>query len=175
MNVTADPEWWALILPTAEGEFLAHYSEQGLCELDFPSEIGGRNSPAAQREVPAQVLRWHEFTTAAVTSVLKGSSPAALPPLDLSAGTEFQRRVWQVLRGIGPGRTLTYGQVAEAIGRPTAVRAVGGACGANPVPVLVPCHRVLAANSRLGGFSSGQKWKRLLLAREKVYLLCWFI
>ncbi len=72
---------------------------------------------------------------------------------------------------IGCGRTLSYGQVAAAIGNPKALRAVGGACGANPVPVFVPCHRVLAANDGIGGFSSGLDWKRKLLAREGITLL----
>ena len=60
----------------------------------------------------------------------------------------------------------SYGQVAQGIGRPGAVRAVGQACGANPIPVMIPCHRVLAAGGKLGGFSSGLDWKRKLLARE---------
>lgn len=66
------------------------------------------------------------------------------------------------------GQTRSYGEIAGAIGKPKAVRAVGGACGANPIPVLVPCHRVLAANKKIGGFSSGLDWKRMLLAREGV-------
>ena len=61
---------------------------------------------------------------------------------------------------------MSYGEIARAIGKPKAVRAVGGACGANPVPIFVPCHRVLAANNKLGGFSGGLSWKRTLLARE---------
>jgi len=69
---------------------------------------------------------------------------------------------------ISPGRAKSYGEIAAAIGKPKAVRAVGGACGANPIPVLVPCHRVLAANQKLGGFSGGLEWKRKLLAREGV-------
>jgi methylated-DNA-[protein]-cysteine S-methyltransferase len=69
---------------------------------------------------------------------------------------------------IGCGRAWSYKEVARAIGRPNAVRAVGGACGANPIPVLVPCHRVLAANYGLGGFSAGLDWKRMLLEREGV-------
>ena len=69
------------------------------------------------------------------------------------------------------GHTSSYGALANAIGKPKAVRAVGGACGANPIPVLVPCHRVLAANNKIGGFSSGLDWKRKLLARERVNLL----
>jgi O-6-methylguanine DNA methyltransferase len=88
----------------------------------------------------------------------------------LSNGTTFQRKVWNTLRKIARGRTKSYGKIARAIGKPKAVRAVGGACGANPIPVLVPCHRVLAANKKLGGFSGGLKWKRELLAREGVSL-----
>jgi len=104
----------------------------------------------------------------AIKRVLSGKAPAALPPLDLSSGTDFQQRVWQALLNISCGETLSYGQVAAAIGNPKALRAVGGACGANPIPVLVPCHRVLAANHRLGGFGGGLSWKRTLLGRERV-------
>ena len=103
----------------------------------------------------------------ALKSILAGREPKKFPPLDL-AGTEFQKKVWRALRKIGPGRTKSYGEIARAIGKPKAVRAVGGACGANPVPVLVPCHRVLAANGKIGGFSGGLDWKRDLLAREGI-------
>jgi len=75
-----------------------------------------------------------------------------------------------MLRKIARGRTKSYGEIARAVGNPKAVRAVGGACGANPIPVLVPCHRVLAANNKLGGFSGGLNWKRELLAGEGVSL-----
>ena len=78
--------------------------------------------------------------------------------------------MWRALRKIALGRTWSYAQVAQAIGNPKAVRAVGGACGANPIPVFVPCHRVLAANSGLGGFSGGLNWKRALLKREGIRL-----
>ncbi len=105
---------------------------------------------------------------AGLKSSLAGRKPKNLPPLDLSGGTEFQKRVWNALRKISTGRTKSYGEIAQAIGKPKAVRAVGGACGANPVPVFVPCHRVLAANKKLGGFSGGLDWKRSLLAREGV-------
>jgi O-6-methylguanine DNA methyltransferase len=73
------------------------------------------------------------------------------------------------MRKISLGKTKSYGEIASAIGKPKAVRAVGGACGANPVPVLVPCHRVLAANKKLGGFSGGLDWKRKLLKLEGVF------
>ena len=106
----------------------------------------------------------------ALKDVLAGKTPGALPPLDLSVGTEFQQGVWHVLLQIAPGRTMSYGEVAAALRKPKAVRAVGGACGSNPIPILVPCHRVLAANRKLGGFSSGLDWKRKLLAREGIAL-----
>ncbi|MGA9450618.1 MAG: methylated-DNA--[protein]-cysteine S-methyltransferase [Verrucomicrobiia bacterium] len=101
-------------------------------------------------------------------SSLAGRAPKNLPPLDLSSGTEFQRKVWNAMRKISTGRTKSYGEIAQAVGKPNAVRAVGGACGANPVPIFVPCHRVLAANKKLGGFSGGLDWKRSLLAREGI-------
>jgi O-6-methylguanine DNA methyltransferase len=153
-------------LPTPDGEFLAGYSRNGLCALDFPSaEKRHRNGQRAP-EPPPQIRRWHALTSEALIRALAGQKSSRLPPLDLSTGTEFQKRVWQALRDIACGRTSSYLQVAQVIGQPGAVRAVGGACGANPIPVLVPCHRVLAANRKLGGFSGGLDWKRRLLARE---------
>lgn len=149
---------------TAEGEFLASYLDQGLARLDFPS----RKSVEARGEIPAQVRRWHQVTTVAVQAILSGRDAGKLPPLDLSVGTDFQQSVWRALQTIRSGRTLSYGQVAAAIGRPRAVRAVGAACGANPLPLIVPCHRVTAANQRIGGFSCGVEWKLRLLAREGV-------
>ena len=100
-------------------------------------------------------------------AILAGCEPKKFPPLDMT-GTDFQKSVWHALRQISLGKTKGYGEIATAIGKPKAVRAVGGACGANPVPVLVPCHRVLAANKKLGGFGGGLDWKRRLLARENV-------
>lgn len=93
-----------------------------------------------------------------------------MPPFDLSAGTEFQQCLWRAMLEIPFGQTRSYGELARRIGQPKAVRAVGGACGANPIPVLVPCHRVLAAQQRLGGFSCGLNWKVELLTREGVLL-----
>ncbi len=163
-----------LSIATRAGQFIARYSAKGLAELKFPS--GGRadllvGQDARQRvptnKVPAQILRWHRATAAGLKSSLAGRKPKNLPPLDL-AGTEFRKRVWNALRKISTGRTKSYGEIAQAIGKPKAVRAVGGACGANPVPIFVPCHRVLAANKKLGGFSGGLDWKRSLLKREGI-------
>ncbi len=87
-------------------------------------------------------------------------------PLDYE-GTGFQRLVWRELVRIPPGRTRSYGEVARAIGTPGAARAVGNACGRNPVVIVVPCHRVVASNG-IGGFGSGLEIKRKLLALEGV-------
>jgi O-6-methylguanine DNA methyltransferase len=86
-------------------------------------------------------------------------------PLDLG-GTPFQRAVWSAARAIPFGETRTYAQVAAAVGRPGAARAVGQALGANPVPLLVPCHRVVATGGGLGGFTGGLEMKARLLALE---------
>ncbi len=82
-------------------------------------------------------------------------------------GTDFQRQVWQALRGIAPGATVSYGALAAGIGRASAVRAVGMANGANPVGIVVPCHRVIGADASLTGYGGGLDRKRWLLAHEE--------
>jgi O-6-methylguanine DNA methyltransferase len=184
-----------LPIATDAGQFVARYSEKGLAELSFPS-VGRASSFHCRRrgneshffqseirnpkseivkdssrrllQIPAPIRRWHHATAAALKAVLAGRAAKILPPLDWSGKTEFQRSVWRALRKIRPGQTKSYGEIARAIGNPKAVRAVGGACGANPIPVLIPCHRVLAANGKIGGFSGGLDWKRSLLKREGV-------
>jgi methylated-DNA-[protein]-cysteine S-methyltransferase len=88
--------------------------------------------------------------------------------LDLR-GTPFQRQVWQALREIPYGELRTYGQLAASLGRPGASRAVGGANGKNPIPLIVPCHRVVASDG-IGGFTGGLAWKERLLAHEGIVL-----
>jgi O-6-methylguanine DNA methyltransferase len=165
-----------LPVATSDGEFTARYSEKGLAELDFPKMNRRRRGDESQNFLVRdslrrllQIKKWHRATETALKKILAGSAPEKFPPLDL-AGTAFQKSVWNALRKISIGKTKSYGEIAQAIGRPRAIRAVGGACGANPVPVLVPCHRVLAANKKLGGFSGGLDWKRSLLKREGINL-----
>ncbi len=88
-----------------------------------------------------------------------------LPPL-AARGTAFQKAVWRQVARIRPGTTTTYGQIARRLHMPSASRAVGQAIGANPLPIMIPCHRVLAAGGKLGGYSSGLRRKRWLLAHE---------
>ena len=158
------------ILPihTPHGVFLARYSAEGLTDLDFPSNRT-ESAPPAQN-VPDEAAVWHKRTSAAVTAVLAGDPPEKLPPL-APEGTSFQQAVWREMRRIPLGKTLGYGDIAAAIGKPRGAQAVGQACGANPIPLLIPCHRVLASGGRLGGFSGGLDWKRRLLAAEGVVLL----
>ena len=156
-------EAYRSVISTKDGEFAAGYSSKGLCRLEFP---GAKAPPSGVENLPAQIRSWDELTRAALQRALDGKPPGKLPPLDLSAGTDFQQAVWRALCRIDTGKTLTYGQVAIAIERPKALRAVGGACGRNPIPVFVPCHRVLAAHEQPGGFSGGLDWKLKLLGRE---------
>lgn len=168
-----------LKIATPDGQFIARYSENGLAGLDFPNakvfvapkrSEGGPVGRASSRagggsEILAQIRAWHRITESALKNILAGTEPEKFPPFD-AAGTEFQKSVWRQIRKIPLGKTKSYGEVAKAIGKPKAVRAVGGACGANPIPVLVPCHRVLAAHGKIGGFGGGLDWKRKLLERE---------
>jgi O-6-methylguanine DNA methyltransferase len=156
-----------LLLPTADGDFVARYSDTGLAALEFPGTSTPRPDSTAATP-PPEILRWHCVTSRAMDAALAGRTPEELPPLDLSTGTEFQRHVWQALRNIDCGQTRSYSEIAQTLGNPNATHAVGGACGANPIPVQVPCHRVLAAHARLGGFSGGLDWKRRLLEREGI-------
>jgi methylated-DNA-[protein]-cysteine S-methyltransferase len=93
----------------------------------------------------------------------RGFSPPAVEP---GRSSSFDRAVWKKTRAIPCGETRTYGEIARAIGRPGAARAVGGALSRNPIPLIVPCHRVVGAGGRPGGFSSGAALKRWLLSLE---------
>jgi methylated-DNA-[protein]-cysteine S-methyltransferase len=85
-------------------------------------------------------------------------------------GTEFQQRVWQRLRHVRAGTTASYSEIARGIGAPSAVRAVGAANGANPIPIIVPCHRIIGSNGSLTGYGGGLDRKRWLLAHEGLRL-----
>ena len=103
----------------------------------------------------------------ALRAYLDGDLTAlAALPVD-TTGTPFQRRVWSALRRIPAGRTRSYGDVARAIGAPRAVRAVGTANGANPIAIVVPCHRVVRTGGHLGGYGGGLERKRWLLDHER--------
>ena len=102
-------------------------------------------------------------------ALVEGRAPGRCPALDeaaLGGATEFRRAVWTVLREMPRGGALTYLELARRAGHPRAARAAGSACGANPLPLFIPCHRAVAARGGWGGFSAGVAWKRLLLSGE---------
>lgn len=105
-------------------------------------------------------------SAAAVLAYYDGRADALAEVALDARGTEFRRRVWGVLTSIPLGETMTYGGIAAELGSPGASRAVGGACGANPIALFVPCHRVGGASGALTGFAWGVEIKRSLLARE---------
>lgn len=163
MNTGIPP--YSLPIPTQHGLFVAHYSDVGLAGLNFPFE----QAALTTTPVPVSVASWHALAFAAVKAMLAGKTPEELPPF-VPPGTDFQQAVWRELRRIPLGQTRTYGEIASEVGRPRGSQAVGQACGANPIPLLIPCHRVLAGRGKLGGFSGGLDWKRRLLAIEGVVL-----
>ena len=138
---------------------LLHFGADGP-EVDPILERWYPGEPRVRRALPqvAEALRRYF-----------GGDLAALDavPAELN-GTPFQKSVWQALRRIPPGATISYGELARRIGQPTSVRAVGAANGANPVAVIVPCHRVIGSNGTLTGYGGGLDRKRWLLAHEGV-------
>ena len=116
---------------------------------------------AAPRSYPPSLRR----AVSALRAYASGRSSARRLTLDLN-GTPFQQKVWNRLCAIPTGKTISYGALAASIGRPKAARAVGAAVGANPVPLLIPCHRVIGENGSLTGFGLGLPMKRALLAHE---------
>jgi O-6-methylguanine DNA methyltransferase len=135
-------------------------SEHGVRRVSFvnyASETGLRG-----KIPPRLFLR----LVAELEQYFRGERKRFTVPLDITGGTPFQRRVWSKLIEIPYGQTWSYRRLAEEIGAPRAARAVGGANRANPLPILVPCHRVVCANGLPGGFSSGVHLKKRLLVHE---------
>jgi methylated-DNA-[protein]-cysteine S-methyltransferase len=157
-------------LPTPVGEVLIVTDAQGAVRaLDF-ADYEPRMMRLLARHAPSAALapgRAPEPVRQAVSAYFGGDVRAleALPVR--TAGTAFQAEVWAALRAIPVGETRSYGQLAAAIGKPKAVRAVGLANGSNPVGVIVPCHRVIGSNGTLTGYAGGIERKRWLLDHEK--------
>lgn len=147
---------------TEEGLFRISWEYRG--EKEFATELKSQNSKL-------KTVKGISHLKAVKNDFLKyfSGKPVSFKEYNLIfEGTDFQKRVWEILSGIPYGKTMTYKQVAEKIGKPNASRAVGGACGANDLPIIIPCHRVIAGNGGLGGFSGGLKLKRFLLRLEGV-------
>lgn len=150
------------------GTLLVGVTERGLCAVDLADDELDADERVHREFHAAELVRDDGALREIVDEVLgriEGRAPARDLPLDIR-GTAFQRRVWEALMRIPLGETRTYGEVAEAIGSPRAVRAVGTACGANPVAIVVPCHRVLPASGGVGNYGGGPHRKRHLLKAE---------
>jgi methylated-DNA-[protein]-cysteine S-methyltransferase len=111
--------------------------------------------------------KWTDPARRLLERYLEGRERRLEIALDLALGTQFQRRVWEAARRIPYGAVVSYAELASMAGGTGAFRAVGNALGANPVPIVVPCHRIIHADQSIGGFSSGLRWKRHLLTIER--------
>ena len=154
---------------TTLGSVLVAATERGICAVllgDDPQslvrDLQDRFRHAELVGADAQFEQW----VAQVIGLIESPHVGERLPLDLQ-GTAFQQRVWQALRHIPPGATLTYAQLAHRIGAPKSVRAVAQACGANPIAVAIPCHRVIRTDGSLSGYRWGVERKRALLDREQ--------
>lgn len=157
------------ITATKLGQLLVAATERGICFVS----LGTRRDELEQtlrREFPAAegIERSEPMLASAVQAIvdfIAGREPHINLPLDIR-WTAFQRRVWEELRRIPLGETRSYGEIARALGQPNAQRAVGHACATNPVPLIVPCHRVVRGDGELGGYRLGAQRKRKLLVQE---------
>ena len=154
---------------TPLGTFYAAFTPRGICELslscknedEFVARLRKRFhvEPVQDDSLVRSLLRQ-------ISSYLRGVHIAWNYDIDVSDATEFQQAVWEEARRIPYGQTTTYGELAKRVGRPRAARAVGAAMGANPLLLIVPCHRVIGANGSLTGFGCGLEVKERLLRLE---------
>jgi AraC family transcriptional regulator of adaptative response/methylated-DNA-[protein]-cysteine methyltransferase len=150
------------------GALLVAVTDRGLCKVDLADDAIAAEWALSNEFHQAEIRRDDEALAPIVAEVLgriDGRKPDRALPLDVR-GTAFQRRVWEELQRIPLGETRTYGEIAAAIDAPGASRAVGSACGANPVPVVIPCHRVLPASGGVGNYGLGPHRKQQLLEHE---------
>jgi AraC family transcriptional regulator, regulatory protein of adaptative response / methylated-DNA-[protein]-cysteine methyltransferase len=156
--------------PTPLGTVLVATSDKGVCAISLRESDEGAEESLRARFPKAEITRDDAGLKSALALVrarIAGRELDHMPPLDLQ-GTDFQREVWNQLLAIPAGRIRTYLDVAQAIKRPKATRAVAQACGANPVAVVVPCHRVVMSDGSIGGYSGLPGVKKALLEAEGV-------
>jgi AraC family transcriptional regulator of adaptative response/methylated-DNA-[protein]-cysteine methyltransferase len=150
------------------GRLLVAATEWGVCAVNI-GDSDEEMKVELQREYPhAKIHRDDEHLRTRVEAIVKhlrGEQPHLDLSLDVQA-TAFQQRVWEELRRIPYGQTRSYAEIAHAIGKPNAYRAVARACATNPVPLIIPCHRVVRSDGSLGGYGLGLQRKRSLLEQE---------
>ena len=148
------------LFDTTIGRCAVAWNEHGIVGVQLPEADEQRTARRAQRRWPGAPVTTApdavQSTINAIVALLRGEQvDLTSVVLDDSGSAEFNRRVYAVARSIPPGSTLTYGDIAKRLGEPGAARAVGQALGANPFAIIVPCHRVIAAHGKMGGFSAG--------------------
>lgn len=157
------------ILPCCLGLLLVATTERGICAVRLSDSEEDLVNQLVTEFPAAQLKRDQDEVSEWVDTILgylnRHNTGIEDLPVDIQA-TAFQRRVWEMLRTIPYGSTRSYAQIAQAIGNPKATRAVAQACAANPVPLIIPCHRVVASDGSLGGYSMGVERKRKLLEAE---------
>jgi methylated-DNA-[protein]-cysteine S-methyltransferase len=158
-------------LDTPIGRLLIVQGERGVVRVGFPEEpVDALLAQVAAHVGPRIVASDRELggTRDAVSDYFEGAGERLDLPVDLSlVRSDFRRAALQALREeVGPGHVVTYAGLAAKVGRPRAARAVGSACATNPVPIIVPCHRVLPGSGGVGSYGGGPDRKRLLLAHE---------
>lgn len=146
-------------IPSPVGDLVLTASETGLTGVHFPTS---RTQPRSLRRGTNDLL---SRVAAQLEEYFAGTRTTFDLPLEPS-GTDFQLSVWELLRKIPYGVTTSYGELARRLGDPKATRAVGAANGANPIPIIVPCHRVVGSKGELTGFGGGLDRKRWLLEHE---------
>jgi AraC family transcriptional regulator of adaptative response/methylated-DNA-[protein]-cysteine methyltransferase len=152
--------------PTALGQLLVAQSLDGICALLLGDDAAVLKADLAHRFPKAGLVEDGALAAFPKAAALMADPSAKVDlPLD-PRGTEFQRSVWNALCGIPAGQTVSYAELAGRIGKPDAVRAVASACGANPIAVVIPCHRVLRSDGALSGYRWGVARKQQLLAAE---------
>lgn len=157
------------VVPSPLGSLLVAATDRGICRVALGAdratlerELAAEFHAARLERADAKLRR----SIASIASALDGEQPLPSLPVDVRA-TAFERRVFEALRAIPAGATTTYGDLARALGKPGAARAVGSACARNPVPLVVPCHRVVRADGEPGGYRLGEERKRTLLELER--------
>lgn len=158
------------VVPCALGLALVATTPKGICAVKLGDEASALERELKEEFSDAELRTAdssHEDWVRGVVALAEGRASHVSLPLDVR-GTAFQERVWNALQRIPRGATCSYAAIAASIGRPQAVRAVAGACGANPTALVVPCHRVIQSNGDLGGYHWGVERKRQLLDAEQV-------
>ena len=157
------------IVPCSLGLLLVAATERGVCSVKLGDSDAKLTADLTNEYSSAEIHRADSMLTGPVEKLLNylsGRQPDLQLPLDIQA-TAFQWLVWESLRSIPYGETRSYGEVAKAMGRPTAIRAVARACATNPVALVIPCHRVIREDQSLGGYRWGLERKDALLEQEK--------